>query len=79
MENITTLADVWKIYDVIEKKHFQAHDVSNSINSIPDDTPEKQMCIYETLAFDFVENCGEEMWNTYYGPQWTFTKKDTGE
>ncbi len=79
MENITTLADVWKIYDVIEKKHFQAHDVSNSINSIPDDTPEKQMCIYETLAFDFVENCGEEMWNTYYGPQWTFTQKDTGE
>ena len=79
MEKFATLTDIWEIYDVIDKKHFLSHDVSASINRLPKDNPEKQQCIYETMAFDFAENCDGKGWNTYYGPQWTFTKKDTGE
>lgn len=79
MEKIATLADIWKIYDVVEKKHFLPRDVSDLINSLPKDTSEKLLCGYETMAFDFAENCDGKEWNTYYGPQWTFTKKDTGE
>jgi len=79
MDNNATLADIWGKYDVVEKKQFLAHDVSASINSLPKDNPEQQHCLYEAMAFDFAENCDGKEWNTYYGPQWTFTKKDTGE
>lgn len=79
MEIFTTLADIWRKYDVVEKKQFLSHDVSASINSLPKDNPEQQQCLYEAMAFEFAENCDGKEWNTYYGPQWTFTKKDTGE
>lgn len=79
MEILTTLADIWGKYDVVEKKQFLSHDVSASINSLPKDNPEQQQCLYEAMAFEFAENCEGKEWNTYYGPQWTFTKKDTGE
>ena len=79
MEKFATLADIWGKYDVVEKKHFFSHDVSASINSLPKDNPEQQQCLYEAMAFEFAENYDGKEWNTYYGPQWTFTKKDTGE
>ena len=79
MEKFAKLADIWGKYDVIEKKHFVSHDVSASINSLPKDNPEKQQCLYEAMAFEFAENCDGKEWNTYYGPQWTFIQKDTGE
>ena len=79
MDNYTNLSDIWAIYDVIEKKHFLSHDVSAAINSLPKDYPEKKLCTYEAMAFDFAENCDGKVWDSYYGPQWTFAKKDTGE
>lgn len=79
MDNYTNLSDIWAIYDVIEKKHFLSHDVSAAINSLPKDYPEKKICIYEAMAFDFAENCDGKVWDSYYGPQWTFAKKDSGE
>ncbi len=79
MERFSSLEDIWKYYDVKERKHFLSHDVSAAINSLPKDSPEKQQCIYEIVAFDFAENCNDKYWGTYYGPQWTFVKKDTGE
>ncbi len=79
MEKFATLADVWGIFDVVEKKHFLSNDVSASINSLPKDNPEQQLCLYEAMAFEFAENCDRKEWNTYYGPHFTFTKKDSGE
>lgn len=79
MDNYTNLSDIWAIYDVIEKKHFLSHDVSAAINSLPKEYPEKKLCIYEAMAFDFAENCDGKVWDSYYGPQWTLAKKDTGE
>lgn len=79
MENYKNLTDIWMVFDVIEKKHFLSHEVSAAINSLPKDNPEKQLCVYEVMAFDFAENCDRKEWNSYYGPQWTFAKKDTGE
>ena len=79
MERFSSLEDIWKYYDVKERKHFLSHDVSATINSLPKDSPEKQQCIYEAMAFDFAENCNDKYLGTYYGPQWTFAKKDTGE
>lgn len=79
MEEFTKLSDVLAYYDVVEKKHFLPHDVSAAINSLPKDNPNRQLCIYEIMAFDFADNCDGKVWNSYYGPQWTFTKKDTGE
>ena len=79
MEKFATLADVWGKFDVVEKKHFLSDDVSASINSLPKDNPEQQLCLYEAMAFEFAENCDRNEWNTYYGPHFTFTKKDTGE
>lgn len=73
------LSDIWAIYDVLEKKHFLFHELTAAINSLPEDNPDKQKCVYEVMAFDFAENCEGKVWNSYYGPQWTFTKKDTGE
>lgn len=79
MDRFSSLGDIWKYYDEKERKHFLFHDVSAAINSLPKDSPEKQQCIYEAMAFDFAENCHDKYWRTYYGPQWTFAKKDTGE
>ena len=79
MEKFAKLADIWGEYDVIEKKHFFSHDVSASIKSLPKDNLEKQQCLYEAMAFEFAENCDGKEWNTYYGPQWTYIQKDTGE
>lgn len=79
MQRFSSLEDIWKYYDVKERKHFLSHDVSAAINSLPKDSLEKQQCIYEIVAFDFAENCNDKYWGTYYGPQWTFVKKDTGE
>lgn len=79
MENFANLSDIWAIYDVMEKKHFLFHEVSAAINSLPKNNPDQQKCVYEVMAFDFAENCEDKVWNSYYGPQWTFTKKDTGE
>lgn len=79
MENYTSLSDIWAVYDVVGKKHFLSHDICSAINSLPKDNPENQLCVYEVMAFDFAENCDGKVWNSYYGPQWTFTKKDTGE
>ena len=79
MERFSSLEDIWKYYDVKERKHFLSLDVSAAINSLQKDNPEKQQCIYEAIAFDFAENCNDKYWGIYYGPQWTFAKKDTGE
>lgn len=79
MENFANLSDIWAIYDVLEKKHFLFHEVSAAINSLPGNNPDQQKCVYEVMAFDFAENCEDKVWNSFYGPQWTFTKKDTGE
>ncbi len=79
MEGFKTLADVWMCYDVKEKKHFLSHDISIAINNLSKDNPEAEKCRYEAIAFEFAENCYDKYWGTYYGPQWTFAKKDTGE
>lgn len=75
----TTLSDIWNEYDVVERKHFDAHDISAAISELPKDSSEAQLCRYEALAFGFTPHKGTNEWNTYYASQWTFTKKDTGE
>lgn len=79
MEKFETLADVWQYYDVKERKHFLSHDVVSAINSLSKDNQESEKCRFEAFAFEFAENCDGKEWRTYYGPQWTFAKKDTGE
>lgn len=79
MGSFTNLSDVWAVYDDVGKKRFLSYDVSAAINSLPKDNPEKQQCIFEAMAFEFAENSNGKEWNSYYGPQWTFEKKDTGE
>ena len=79
MESFANLSDIWAVYDDVEKKQFLSHDVSAAINSLPKDNPDNQLCYYEAMAFEFTGNSDGKVWNTYYGPQYTFAKKDTGE
>lgn len=73
------MTEIFAFYDVVEKKHFLSHDVSAAINSLPKDRPEAETCRYEAMAFGFSANCNGKEWGTYYGPQWTLKKEDTGE
>lgn len=79
MENFNKLADIWAVYDVLEKKQFSSHDISTAINSLPKENPDKRFCVYEAMAFEFAENCNDKVWGCYYGPQWTFVKKESNE
>ena len=79
MEGFRSLKEVWQYYDVVDRKKFYAHDISMAINSLPKDNPDAERCRIEAMAFDFSENCDGREWGTFYGPQWTFTKKDTDE
>lgn len=79
MKQFQSLEDIWSYYDVVERKHFFDHEISAAINCLPKESPEHLQCYYEAMAFEFAENCEGKEWGTYYGPQWTFTKKDTDE
>lgn len=79
MKEFKSLKEVWAFYDVKGKKHFLSHDVSAAINSLPKELPEAETCRYEAIAFGFSANCDGKEWGTYYGPQWTLKKNDTGE
>lgn len=74
-----SLNDIWQYYDVVDRKKFCAHDISDVITSIPKNNSLIQQCRFETMAFDFSENCEEMNWGTYYGPKFTFKRNDTGE
>lgn len=79
MGSFTTLADIWKYYDVSDRKKFYSHDITMAINSLPKDNPDAECCRFEAIAFGFSENNKGKDWGIYYGPQFTFKKKDTGE
>ena len=74
-----TLSEIWVDYDVKERKRFAAQDITAAINQLPEDNPEVELCRYEALAFAFVGTNRENEWGTYYGHQFTFVRKDTGE
>lgn len=75
----SNLSEIWADYDKKERKKFTAHDIIAAINQLPEGNPEDQHCRYEVLAFGFVGSNRENNWGTYYGHQFTFEKKDTGE
>ena len=79
MNEFQTLSDVWRVYDAKDKKGFSFYDVSAAIECIPKDSIEVDACRYESMAFSFSENCGDNVWGVYYGPQWTLERKETGE
>ena len=74
-----SLSEIWAYYDVKERKRFTAHDILVAINQLPQGNPEEKLCRYEALAFGFVGCDRENAWGTYYGHQFTFVRKDTGE
>ena len=73
-----SLANIWQNYDVVDRKKFHPYDISAAINAIPKGNAEAIHCHFEAMAFGFSENC-EDIWGTYYGPKFTFKRKDTGE
>ena len=79
MDTFASLTDIWKHFDDAEKKHFLAEDVSAAINSLPADTSNTNLCVYEAMAFGFSENNDGNEWGTYYGPRFTYKRKDSGE
>lgn len=79
METFTSLSDIWNYYDKCKKKKFSSHDITMAINSLPKDNSEAKLCGFEAMAFSFSENNYGKAWGTYYGPQFIFKKKDTGE
>ena len=74
-----TLSEIWAEYDVRERKKFEAHDITEAINTIPEGGQETEQCRYEALAFAFVGTNRENEWGTYYSHQFTFVKEDTGK
>ena len=79
MDTFASLTDIWKYFDNIEKKHFLAEDVSAAINSLPADISGTELCVYEAMAFGFSGNNDGNEWGTYYGPRFTYKRKDNGE
>lgn len=79
MNTFTSIKDILSYYDTKERKQFLFDEVSAAISSLPKDNPDSKICAFEELAFDFAEDCYGNSWGTYYGPQWTFTNKVTGE
>ena len=79
MHAFNTLADIWSLYDVIEKRHFLSHDIVSAINSLPEEIQGEDTCKYELLGFNFSENSSGKDWGLYYGPQFIFKKNDTNE
>lgn len=79
MSNFKTLADVWTYYDDVARKNFLPSDIVMAINGLPEFAADSNICRYEVLAFNFSENSSDRHWNLYYGPQFTFVKKDTQE
>lgn len=79
MNTFTSIKDILSYYDTKERKQFLFEEVSASISSLPKENLESKICAFEELAFDFAEDCYGNVWGTYYGPQWTFRNKDTGE
>ncbi len=79
MSEFRTLSDVWRVFDAIDKKGYNFYDVCAAIGCIPKDSSEAVACRYESMAFAFSENCRDNVWGIYYGPQWILEKKDTGE
>ena len=79
MEKFLSFKDIWQYYDDMNRKQFMAEDVSSAINSLPEECQSDKLFFFESLAFGFSENNDSNEWGTYYGPRFTFTKKDTGE
>lgn len=74
-----SLSEIWADFDVKERKKFSAPDIISAINQLLESNAEDLLCRYEVMAFGFVGINRENVWGTYYGPQFTFKKKDTGE
>lgn len=79
MEKFTSFIDIWSYYDDINRKNFLAEDVSSAINSLPSEIQDEELFLFESIAFGFSENNHGNEWGTYYGPRFTFTRKDNGE
>lgn len=79
MEKFVSFTDIWCYYDDVNRKNFLAEDVSSAINSLPSEVQKEDLFLYESMAFGFSGNNKGNEWGTYYGPRFTFTRKDSGE
>ena len=75
----SSLSEIWSVFDVLERKKFSSCDIIAAINELPEGNPEDTLCRYEVFGFRFVGTNRENVWGTYYGPQYTFERKDNGE
>lgn len=75
----TSLSEIWRDFDIRERKKFTAQDVIAAIRELPEGNPENTQCRYEVFGFSFVGTNRKNQWGTYYGSQFTFERKDTGE
>lgn len=79
MGQFTSFIDIWNYYDDISRRNFLAEEVSSTINSLPSDIQDGELFLFESIAFGFSENNHDNEWGTYYGPRFTYTRKDNGE
>lgn len=73
-----TLKDILLSFDSIERKGFYDYEVVEAIYKLPEHVTNSCEAQYEILAYSFSENA-ESYWGTFYGPKYTWKRKDNGE
>lgn len=72
-----TIEEVLSLFDKVEKKGFTTYDIVGKLSELNENEKKKNEFQYEILAFQLQPSNNENTpWNTYYGPQLTFTDQN---
>lgn len=72
-----SIEEVLSFFDKVEKKGFTTYDIVGKLSELDEIEKKKNEYQYEILAFQLQPSNDENTpWNTYYGPQLTFTDQN---